>query len=183
MSTSIDISEGRSPFCSYADSDAFPWLRTQGVAIFCLLLQTAVYLLVKPVSFDEAALDKISGDERDGYTKAKPVLLKLFKDNFEKDASKTNYFEHVSFDGVPDSGTLVLEPKLAMLDPGIRWVMPGRGSMFCNLKDGVTGKNIRSYNVSRSVSRPLTSTMMGAIETLISEMGEDAASNIAEARL
>ncbi|HET6418705.1 MAG TPA: hypothetical protein VFG19_01025 [Geobacteraceae bacterium] len=139
-------------------------------------------ILVRPLNFDGAALDKISGNELDEYNNARPELTKLFKDNFAKVAPKSGYFDQILFEGTPDAGTLVLESRLAMLDPGIRWVMPGRGAVVCELKDGVTGRKIGSYSVSRSVSRPLTSTMMGAIETMIGEMGEDAASDIGEAK-
>jgi len=138
-------------------------------------------LLVKPIKYDGAAIDKISGDEFVEFNNAKSTLQNKFNDSFISTAADAKYFDEVLFTGTPDAETLVLEPKLAFLDPGIRWVMPGRAAINCEISDGVSGKSVGKYTVSRSVSRPLTSTMMGAIETLIVEMGEDAASQIGNA--
>jgi hypothetical protein len=138
-------------------------------------------LLVKPIKYEGAAIDKISGEELVEFDNAKNDLQNLFNNNLSSSANEMKYFDQILFAGSPDARTLVLEPKLAFLDPGIRWVMPGKGVIICELSDGSTGKTIGKYTVSRSVSRPITSTMMGAIETLIGEMGEDAASQIGNA--
>jgi hypothetical protein len=138
-------------------------------------------LLVKPINYEGAAIDKISGDETVEFNNAKASLQNMFKDSFIASSSKTKYFDEVLTSGTPDARTLVLEPKLAFLDPGIRWVMSGRGVINCELRDGASGKVVGKYTVSRAVGRPLTSTMMGAIETLIVEMGEDAASQMGNA--
>ncbi len=138
-------------------------------------------LLVKPINYETAAIDKISGDELVEFNNAKPALQNMFQESLTASASDKKYFDEILFAGSADATTLVLQPKLAFLDPGIRWVMAGKGVIICELSDGTTGKIVGKYTVTRSVSRPLTSTMMGAIETLIEEMGEDAASQMGNA--
>jgi hypothetical protein len=141
-------------------------------------------LIVRPINLEETTTDKISGDEISEYKALWPSLGDKFKAEFEKSIKKTGYFDQVfySTDAVADSTTVVLETKIVSLDPGIRWVMPGSAFYLGTVKNSA-GKTIGKYSAKRSVSRPITSSMAGAIETLVSELGEDAAEKIGEANL
>ncbi|HJV36187.1 hypothetical protein [Geomonas sp.] len=139
-------------------------------------------LIVRPINWNETITDKITGDEATEFSQAQPKLAALFQTEFEKYAPKVGYFEKVLFtaDAAP-KGALVLEPKIVTLDPGIRWVMNGAAVYQGILKDS-DGKQVAKYMAQRKVGRPLTSTMMGAIETMITELGEDAMTGIPEAK-
>lgn len=140
-------------------------------------------LIVRPLNWSDTITDKITGDETKEFVAAQPKLSSLFQTEFEKYASKLDYFDQVIFsaDKSPE-GAVILEPKIATLDPGIRWVMPGTAFYQGTLKTA-DGKVVGQYTAKRAVSRPIYSTMMGSIETLITELGEDAASKIPKAKL
>lgn len=141
-------------------------------------------LIVRPINWSDTVTDKISGDEAKIFADAQPRLAQMFMSEFDKYIAKTGYFISVkqSAESCTDSSTLVLEPKIVTLDPGIRWVINGVASYQGVLKT-CDGKLVAKYNASRQVSRPIYSTMMGTIETLVKELGEDAASKLPEATL
>lgn len=139
-------------------------------------------LVVRSINWHDIAVDKISGDEEAEYKKAQPKLAGLFKAEFEKYISKTGYFEKITFSDEPvTSGALILEPRIVTLDPGIRWVMPGTANYMGKLTSG-DGKTVAKYSAKRTVSRPIYSTMMGTLETLFTELGEDAATELPQAK-
>ncbi len=140
-------------------------------------------LIVRPVDFAETATDKIDASEVAAYKASWQSLGDKFKSEFDKNIKETGYFDQVlySADAVADKNSVVLETKIVSLDPGIRWVMPGVAFYQGTLRNS-EGKTIGKYSAKRSVSRPITSTMAGAIESLVSELGEDAASSIGEAK-
>ncbi|QOX80795.1 hypothetical protein FY034_17375 (plasmid) [Trichlorobacter lovleyi] len=140
-------------------------------------------LIVRSINWSETATDKISGDETKEFVAAQPKLQGMFKEEFSKYVQKLGYFENVEYsDSMSEANALILEPRIASLDPGIRWVMPGMATYMGVLKTS-DGKVVAKYTAKRTVGRPVYSSMMGAIETLISELGEDAASNIHQATL
>lgn len=141
-------------------------------------------LVVRSINWSDTATDKISGDEAKEFSAAQSKLQGIFKEEFAKYVQKLGYFDLVEYSDTPctDPNALVLEPRIASLDPGIRWVMPGMATYMGVLKN-TEGKVIARYTAKRSVGRPVYSTMMGAIETLITELGEDAASEIQNATL
>jgi len=138
-------------------------------------------LIVRPINWHDTAVDKISGDEVKEFVSAQPKLAGLFQNEFGKNIDKTGYFANVTYgDGSADANTLVLEPRIASLDPGIRMVMPGTATYFGVLKNA-DGKIIAKYSAKRTVGRQVWTTMMGAIEDLAKELGEDAASELPKA--
>jgi hypothetical protein len=141
-------------------------------------------LIVRPINFNETVTDKIDGDEVVAFKATWPSLSEKFKVEFEKNIKKTGYFDQVLFsaDAVADSNSIILETKIASLDPGIRWVLPGQAFYLGTLKNP-EGKIVGTYSAKRTVGRPVYSSMAGAIETLVTELGEDAASKIGEAKL
>lgn len=141
-------------------------------------------LIVRPINLNDTTTDKISTEEFPEYKASWPTLADKFKTEFEEGIKEVGYFDQVLFssDAVADSTTVILETKIVSLDPGIRWVMPGV-AFYQGILKSSDGKVIGKYGAKRSVSRPLTSSMSGAIESLVSELGEDAAKNIGEARL
>ncbi len=140
-------------------------------------------VLVKPLDFKDAALDKITGDELVDFEKAQPGLREKYKQEFAKYAKETGYFEQIMFEGTPDAQTLVIEPKLNHLDPGIRGIMAATSSVKANLYDGATGKQVGKIIVQRMTGRQVWTSMMGSIEKLITELGEDTASKLGDSRL
>jgi hypothetical protein len=141
-------------------------------------------LIVRPINWSETVTDKISGDEVKAYTDAQPQLTQIFQSEFDKYIVETGYFASVkqSADACADPATLVLEPKIVSLDPGIRWVINGAATYQGVLKK-CDGTLVAKYSALRRVGRPVYSTMMGSIETLVKELGEDAASKLPEAAL
>ncbi len=141
-------------------------------------------LIVRSINWNETATDKIAGDEAKEFASAQPKLQGKFNEEFAKYVQKLGYFDSVEYSDAPctDTTALILEPRIASLDPGIRWVMPGMATYMGVLKTN-DGKIVAKYTAKRTVSRPIYSTMMGAIETLIGELGEDAASDIHKATL
>lgn len=141
-------------------------------------------LVVRSINWNDTATDKISGEEQKEFAAAQPKLQEMFKVEFDKYVKQLGYFEVVEFSDAPctDATALLLEPRIASIDPGIRWVMPGMATYMGILKNN-EGKVVAKYNAKRTVGRPVYSTMMGAIETLVSELGEDAASEIHKATL
>jgi len=141
-------------------------------------------LIVRPINWSETVTDKISGEEAKTFAAAQPQLSQIFQSEFDKYIVETGYFASVkqSSDACTDASALVLEPKIATLDPGIRWVIGGIASYQGVLKT-CEGKVVAKYSASRKVGRPVYSTMMGSIETLVKELGEDAASKLPEAVL
>ncbi|HJV34730.1 hypothetical protein [Geomonas sp.] len=139
-------------------------------------------LVVRPINWKETITDKLSNaDEVRDFMEAQPDLSVLWQTEFTKYINKVGYFDKVLFTADPaPKGALVLEPKIATLDPGIRWVMSGMATYYGVLKTA-EGKQIATYTASRRVSRPVTSTTMGAIRNLVTELGEDAASGLPEA--
>ncbi len=141
-------------------------------------------ILVKPLSFDELYLNNFDSIELLTFYNSRPQFVKLFNDNFFKYAGKTGYFDEVLFEGIPDQSTVVLEPTLSIMDqgPASQRLLPGNGEIVCRLRDGVTNRLLGSYHVHRSAKRSTRSNLMGTVSALISGMGEDAASRIAEAK-
>jgi hypothetical protein len=141
-------------------------------------------ILVNPLSFDAINLNNIDSMDVLAFYNSRPVLVKAFNDNFIKYAYKTGYFDEVLFQGSPDQGIIILEPVLSVMDlgPTRQWSIPAKGEIVCRLKDGVTGRVLGSYTVQRSVERSYRSNLMGTVSRLISEMGQDAAVHMAEAR-
>ncbi|MBT1074331.1 hypothetical protein [Geobacter grbiciae] len=145
-------------------------------------LATFNTLVVRPINWSETVTDKIDGDEAKEYAEAQPKLSGLFKAEFEKYIGKIGYFDQILFTTeTAPKGALVLEPKIVTLDPGIRWVMAGTATYQGILTDA-DGKVVAKYSAKRIVSRPVYSSMIGAIETLTTELGEDAATGIPEAK-
>ena len=138
-------------------------------------------LIVRPIDWHDTSLDKISGDEVKNFVSAQPRLANLFQNEFRKHIDKTGYFANVTYgNGAADANTLILEPRIASLDPGIRMVMPGTATYFGVLKNA-DGKIVAKYSAKRTVGRQVWTTMMGAIEDLAKELGEDAASGLPKA--
>jgi|GEM_PF-1639086 len=138
-------------------------------------------LIVRPINWHDTSVDKISGNETKDFVEAQPKLSNLFQEEFKKNITKIEYFTNVSFgDGPADANTLILEPRIASLDPGIRMVMPGTATYLGVLKTA-EGKEVAKYSARRTVGRQVWTTMMGAIEDLTKELGEDAASELPKA--
>lgn len=140
-------------------------------------------LVVRPINWQETITDKLSNaDEVKEFAEAQPNLTMLWETEFTKYINKVGYFEKVLFTADPaPKGALILEPKIATLDPGIRWVMSGMATYQGVLKTE-DGKQVARYAASRRVGRPLTSTTFGAVRTLVTELGEDAATGLPDAR-
>ena len=141
-------------------------------------------IIVRPINFNDTATDKITGDEVALYKASWPSLDAKFQAEFEKYIKRTGYFDSVVFssDAVADSNTVVLEAKIPSLDPGIRMVLPAEATYLGTLKNS-EGKLVGRYSAKRTASRPLFSTLSGTVDNLVTELGEDAGSQISEARL
>ncbi|UFS69380.1 hypothetical protein LPW11_15940 [Geomonas sp. RF6] len=139
-------------------------------------------VLVKPLSFDEVSFDKMSSTDIEAFKKSKAFYTKLFNDGFSKTLPKTTYFDKALFGGKADSRTLVVEPKLVLIDPGIAMTLTGRGMTTCRLKDGGSGKVIGTYMVNRYIDRNPWVTYAVAVESLVAGMGEDAAWYMTDAK-
>lgn len=141
-------------------------------------------MIVRPINFNDTATDKITGDEVAEFKSSWPSLQNKFQSEFEKYIKDTGYFDSVLFntEAVSDTNTIILETRISSLDPGIRMIMPGEASYLGTLKSS-EGKIVARYSAKRKVGRPMFSTMAGTIEKLVTELGEDAATQIGEAKL
>ena len=139
-------------------------------------------VFVKPLSFSEVVLQKVAGSDQEKFNDAKPALARSFNESFSRAQPKTKHPLKVVFGGTPGADTVVLEPKLSLIDPGIKNVLRGRGVATCRLTDSSSGKLLGSYTVSREVNRPEWGTSSEAIEELVRGLGAEAARHMPEAR-
>lgn len=141
-------------------------------------------LIVRPLNWKETITDKINGNEVNEYAAAQPELSKKFQAEFSKAIEETNYFSKITYgtDACTSADTVILEPKIATLDPGIRWVLNGEASYVGTIKT-CDGKMIGTYSATRRVGRPIYSSLMGAIESLVTELGEDAGSELPQVKM
>lgn len=139
-------------------------------------------VLVKPLFLNEAVLQKVSGNEQEEFEKAKPALTRVFNESFGRTLPKTSLPHRLVFEGSPDRNTIVLEPKVSLIDPGIKGVLRGRGVAVCRVTDGGDGKLLRTFAVSREVGRHEQDGTSAVIEELVREMGAGAAWEMAESK-
>lgn len=135
--------------------------------------------IVKDLVVDAGSLDKIEGDELVEFNQHKPELIKLYTDNLKKHLIESNFFTTVSSEKTSGKSILV-ESKTSLIDPGIRMVMPSKAAIIVKVTDADTSKTLGTYTVSRQSGRQIWTTMMGTIKKDITDMGEDAGSDLVE---
>ncbi|HBA88740.1 MAG TPA: hypothetical protein DCZ75_12395 [Geobacter sp.] len=139
-------------------------------------------VLVKPLTFNDIFLQKVSGNEQEEFEHAKPALAKAFNESFSQALPGSGSARRLLFEGTPDQATIVLEAKVSLLDPGIKRVLRGRGVAVCSLIDGGTGRLLGSFTVTPEVNRPDWQSASEVIEALVRSMGAGAAAQMAQAR-
>jgi len=139
-------------------------------------------LIVRNINWKETATCEIEGDEIAEFVAAQPKLNEIFRAEFTKHITHVGFFDKVNYGDLPsDANTLILEPKIYTLCPGIRTRKMGSAS-FTGILKNADGKLVGTYTEERRVGSSLFSTMMGNIETLVAELAEDAASHLSTAR-
>lgn len=138
-------------------------------------------IFVKPLSFNEVVLQKVAGREQEQFSNAKPALAELFRESFGQTLPRASSLRPALSESPPDDGTLVLEPRVSLIDPGIKEVLRGRGVAVCRLTDGA-GRFVGIYTVSREVNRTASGSTSEVIEELLRGMGAEAALHLDQAK-
>ena len=132
-------------------------------------------LIVRNINWNETAISEIEGDDMKEYVASQPGLGEIFRAEFDKYIKEIRFFDKVIYgDAQADADTLILEPKIYTLKP--RGYMPG--ASYTGLLKTADGKLIGKYTAERRLNQTIGSHSKGNIESLISELGEDAASRL-----
>lgn len=133
--------------------------------------------IVKDLVIDEDSFSKIEGDEITELRQKKPELVKLYTDNLKKYLMESEYFTTVSSEKTGGKA-IIVESKTTLIDPGIRMVMPSRSTITVKVSDADTKEQLGLYSVYRQSGRQIWTTMMGTIKKDITDLGEDAGSDL-----
>lgn len=165
--------------------------------VFLLMLSIAVYagcavpmknstpmanynkLIVRNINWNETAVSEITVDGMKEYIAAQPRLAEIFHAEFEKYIREIRFFDKILYGDAPtDADTLILEPKIYTLKPN--GYTPG--ASYTGILKTADGRLVGKYTAERRLMQTIGSHTKENIESLITELGEDAASRLPYAR-